>query len=411
METNTSINRRPSVLLILPQFPYDPSSGAARTAATICEMLAAEGFIVRSLATTLTESYKMAEVQQMLAEAGVDVSISNNINRQPVLHFVYRGVNHTLLHTYHNRMWRGSERSEFVELCEEELVRFRPNILFTYGGRPEDLYLRRQAHSLGCRVVFGLFNVSYSSRKLFDHVNYVLTPSKFLSDWYERELRVRSTPIQTPLHVEDVLAPDRQPRSITMVNPTFEKGVTVIARLAEELGKHFPDIPLEVVESRGSGRLLIQAGFAGGFDLRRHRNLFLRPVTRLPREIYRTTRVLLVPSVAEEASARVVAEALINGIPVIASDRGGLPENCGEGGFIIPLPSTLNIWTRRPVDTLDVQPWVDLIVSLYQDEQIYKRATDRARYAGKRYLPETVSSLYIDFFKGVLEDSTNAKPI
>jgi glycosyltransferase involved in cell wall biosynthesis len=68
-----------------------------------------------------------------------------------------------------------------------------------------------------------------------------------------------------------------------------------------------------------------------------------------PFHIYRNSRLLLVPSVAPEASARVVAEALINGIPVLASERGGLPENCAGGGLTFRLPSSLTEQSLRPV--------------------------------------------------------------
>ncbi len=45
-----------------------------------------------------------------------------------------------------------------------------------------------------------------------------------------------------------------------------------------------------------------------------------------PRHFYRVTRVLLVPTLVSEMFGRVAAEALANGIPVLASDRGALPE-------------------------------------------------------------------------------------
>ena len=40
---------------------------------------------------------------------------------------------------------------------------------------------------------------------------------------------------------------------------------------------------------------------------------------------------LLVPSIYEETYGRVVTQAQVNGIPALASSRGGLPESVGEG--------------------------------------------------------------------------------
>jgi len=57
-----------------------------------------------------------------------------------------------------------------------------------------------------------------------------------------------------------------------------------------------------------------------------------------PRDIFENTRVLLVPSVWEEPSGRVVAEALVNGVPPApppVSDRGGLAESRNGAGFVL----------------------------------------------------------------------------
>jgi glycosyltransferase involved in cell wall biosynthesis len=52
----------------------------------------------------------------------------------------------------------------------------------------------------------------------------------------------------------------------------------------------------------------------------------------------------LVPSRWKESWGRVVSEAQISGIPVLASDHGGLPESVGEGGFLLP-PDEVDAWS------------------------------------------------------------------
>jgi glycosyltransferase involved in cell wall biosynthesis len=63
-------------------------------------------------------------------------------------------------------------------------------------------------------------------------------------------------------------------------------------------------------------------------------------------EIYRRTRLMLVPSVWEEAFGRVAIEAQSCGIPVIASRRGGLPESVGDGGLCIAKHLDPDAWVR-----------------------------------------------------------------
>jgi len=64
--------------------------------------------------------------------------------------------------------------------------------------------------------------------------------------------------------------------------------------------------------------------------------------------IYASTRVLLVPSQWEaETWGRVVSEAQFSGIPVLASDRGALPETVGEGGAIIKYDAPACTWATE----------------------------------------------------------------
>jgi glycosyltransferase involved in cell wall biosynthesis len=62
------------------------------------------------------------------------------------------------------------------------------------------------------------------------------------------------------------------------------------------------------------------------------------------REVYARARFLLAPSLWREAWGRVASEAQCSGLPVIGSDRGGLPEAIGPGGVVIPAEADLAGW-------------------------------------------------------------------
>jgi hypothetical protein len=409
----SDVDRHPRVLLSLPQFSRDPASGAARTMITVCEMLATNGFTVRVLETTASEGADIVIDSHLLAAMGIEERATRSARGTASLRFMQRGVEHIALNVCDADIatWREAYGPAYSALYEEELHEFRPHIVFTFGGHKDDLRHRRWARASQCRVIFGLYNVNYFSRSPFADVDYVLTPSHYLSRHYRDLLGLESTPLPTPLHLDEVLAPNREPRYVTMVNPSIGKGAMLLARLAEELGTRFPDIPLQVFESRGTRRLLFQAGFVAGFDLRRHSTVSLQPATPSPLHIFSRTRVLLVPSVIEEASSRVVAEALMNGIPVIVSDRGGLPENCAEGGFVVPLPEAHTMRIRRPVDAPVVEPWLDVIVPLFRSEAAYRGASQRAQRAARRYCPNTVALLYVDFFRQALRGAVLTKSL
>jgi glycosyltransferase involved in cell wall biosynthesis len=122
-----------------------------------------------------------------------------------------------------------------------------------------------------------------------------------------------------------------------------------------------------------------------------------------PRDIFTNTRALLVPSVWEEPSGRVVAEALVNGVPPLVSDRGGLAESCNGAGFVLPLPKDLTVQTRRPVAAEAVEPWVAIIEKLAFDDGFYEEAVKQTRTAAGMYDRKALAAKYLDFFLKTLQ--------
>jgi glycosyltransferase involved in cell wall biosynthesis len=289
-------------------------------------------------------------------------------------------------------------------LFDRELHEFRPDLVFAFGGFPGERRRYQRARRQGAKVVFALRNSQYlAGADFLREMDSILTPSQFLTDFYREATGVDSQPMPTPLEHEDVISDVHDPIFFTMINPSRQKGVMLLARLAEDLSVQRPDIPLLVVESRGSAGELVQAGLSGGFDLRRHENIMISPALAQPKEIYQATRALLVPSLGIEAAGRVVAEALVNGIPPLVSDRGGLPETCNGAGFQFPVPPEIGQDYPCPVSSVVARSWVDCIVRLEDDAEHWKAESARAREAGKIYLRENLAPRYVNHFAKVLD--------
>lgn len=401
----------PRLLLLLPQLPQDPASGAARSMRTISELLATTGWSVRALATTASESGQSLVAADFLRGSGLAVAVrlpNRNVYKhdRPLLEFDdTRSIHYQLLDTGAHSMlnWQEEHGSQFNRLYQRELADHRPDVVFGFGGFPGDVERFTRARSAGCKVVFGLRNHGYKNAPWLRDLDGVLTCSEFLSGVYREALGLASTGLPSPIDPLETIAADREPIFFTAINPSVEKGVFFLARLAEELGVRRPDIPLLFIESRGSGGLLVQAGLTGGFDLRRHESLMFAPAVAKPAEIFRGTRALLVPSVWAEPFGRVAAEALLNGVPPIVSDRGGLPEAANGGGFVLPLPATLTMETRTPVTAEDVAPWLETITRLADDQAFYTAASARAHAAGAALRPEVLGPRYVNYFSGILD--------
>ena len=92
------------------------------------------------------------------------------------------------------------------------------------------------------------------------------------------------------------------------------------------------------------------------------------------RAAYSRARILLGPSIWPEPFGRVFVEAGANGIPSVASARGGIPEAVGEGGILVE-------------DIFDAERWVDAIQRL-GDPALYASLSDKARRHAACFTPE-----------------------
>jgi glycosyltransferase involved in cell wall biosynthesis len=388
------------VLVLLPQMPHDPASGASRTVATIAELLAGAGFEVRMVATTATERYAPLDGAEWLAGQGIAF-----VREGRVLRFVRREVSCALLDTGTLGVTRAlaAHAAEYDALVDAEAVRLRPEIVFTYGASGAEVARQRRLRRAGARLVFGLYNTRYAARGFFDHADAVITPSAFLSAYYRDRIALQSTPLPTPLWPGDVIAVQRRPSSVTMVNASLEKGLVVFAAIVRLLAASHPHIPIDVVLGREDETFVRQAAYLTGADFDAHPHLTLtRHASALPRAIFQSTRVLLVPSLVEDAAPRVVAEALVNGAVPIGSDRGGIPEMCAGAGFVVPVPRSITSRDLTALPSSVVQPWVERIVSLFTDAAAWREASERATIAGRAYLPPEVTDAYVSFFTRVL---------
>ena len=171
--------------------------------------------------------------------------------------------------------------------------------------------------------------------------------------------------------------------------------MAVFARIAVVLNERRPDIPLLVMEGRGTSDALARLPI----DLSRLTNLHRMANTPDPRAFYRVSRAVLVPSLWRESLGRVPMEALANGIPVLASDRGALPETLGDAGFVFTIPerygpSRLEIPTAR-----EVAPWVTLLEKLWDDPEFEARHRALARAEAQRWEPNAVAGRFERLFR------------
>ncbi|HEX8199583.1 MAG TPA: glycosyltransferase [Isosphaeraceae bacterium] len=116
------------------------------------------------------------------------------------------------------------------------------------------------------------------------------------------------------------------------------------------------------------------------------------------------TRVGLLPSLWWENQPLVAVEAMVNGVPVIGSDRGGIPETLGRAGVVLPLPERLTPATRMLPTPGEVMPWVEAVIRFWDDDAFYAEHRRRALTEAGRWARETVEPLYTRLFLDLRPD-------
>lgn len=393
-----------SILTLLPVFPFDRAGGAQRSMDGIARLLATTGWRSSVLATTLSDApdARADEARSVLRERGARVH-DDRSGPLPVLRFRDAGVDYTLLEIPPARRsaWSLDDEAAMDALLSISLRTVKPDIVHTYGAAPRERARHAMSRAAGAAVVLGVRTHAYYHRGAYEHVDAVLTTTAFMVEQLRQRVGTPATPIMMPMEWDQIVAPAREPIFTVYVNPSADKGVLFFARLADELAKRRPDIPLLVFEARAGAGALFAAGVAGGIDLRVHPSIMISPGVAQPRDLFAAARILLVPSAWAEPAGRVIAEAMINGVPALYADRGGMHEVAGGSGRMLPLPPTYTEQSTEMPSIEAVQPWIDAIIDLCDHDDKYQAESAKSRAAAEAFRPEVLAAEYDAFFRAV----------
>ena len=121
-----------------------------------------------------------------------------------------------------------------------------------------------------------------------------------------------------------------------LVNPAPYKGLDIALALARARS----DVPFLLVRTRKPIAIdQSRASLWNGMP-----NISVTGPLGDMRHVYRRARLVLAPSRVSETWGRVASEAHVSGIPVLASDRGGLPESVGPGGTCLSPDAPIADW-------------------------------------------------------------------
>ncbi len=390
-------------IVLIQNMLYVPTLGGANKAnRALIEGLAACGHECKALVPT-TGSHgpgNREEFYQALAERSLSVDVAH----PGVDVFTSEKVE---VHAVHDRKLTR-------EWLEKLLQQFDPTWVMVSSEDPGQEMLEVALEVCPARVVYIVhtplhlpfgprsFSPSQNKTKLVQQAAGIITVSRYVEKYLRQWGDCESVVIGFPIYGEGPWQrlSDFDDGYVTLVNPCDYKGGPIFESLAAE----FPDVAFAAVPTWGTT------------DVERARLEKLPNVTLLPPaddidDIFRLTRILVMPSLWSEAFPLLPIEAMLRGLPVIASDVEGLAEAKLGVDYILPVRPIQSYEDRfddrsNPIAIVphqDIGPWREALTSLLSDRRRYAEISDRSRAAAERF----VSGLGIDQFESFLR---NLKP-
>lgn len=384
------------ILLAHNSLYYPAHGGGDRSNRLLMEALARRQHHCRVIARTADYGHKAQEsLVRDLAARGVPVLSSGS----GVVLIRYNGVeahtvaNHPNLRAYFN----------------EQVSSFQPDVIVASTDDPAQVLLEAALRFEHPRIVylaratlplpFGPDCAFPSAAKTatLRQVDALAGVSRYVSEYVQRHGGIPA--VHVPI---SLLEPGPYPvcgrfenEFITMVNPSATKGISIFLALAGAL----PHLKFAAVPSWGTNAGDLAA-------LRQARNVtILDPVDDI-KDILNRTRLMLIPSLWAEARSRMVIESLVHGVPVLASDVGGLGEAMMGVPYLLPVNPITRYHSRvdenmvpvAEIPDQDISPWMEAIECL-QDSSHWEDIASRSRVAGLQY----ASGLTAEPFEQLLE--------
>lgn len=376
----TNEKRKPRLLWANLFCLMDTSSGASMSVREMLRQLVAQGYEVMILGSTVFDNPKGAKrIQNQWSDIAAKYHQMAEVEDGELTHhlLVTQNTNRNALTTHEGDLWY----SQYIYLLDS----FKPDVVWFYGGQTLELLIPVEARARGIPSAFYLANGNYRSHFWNRDIDLILTDSQATADMYREKVGFAPKPIGKFIDSERFIAETHERKHLLFINPSWEKGASIVIQLALLLEKKRPEIILEVVEARGDwGALIRETTQLLGSPRGSLPNVVVTANTDDMRSVYSRARVLLAPSLWWESGARVLAEAMLNGIPAIVSNHGGSPGLIEDGGVVLDFPVACH---EKPYKHLlnqeELQPIFDTVVGFYDDQALYDEFVERAYHVGK----------------------------
>ena len=391
------------ILLAQNALYYPAYGGGDRSNRLLLEALAARGHACRVVAriARFSAAGHEAYLQELAARAVSPLSVEGG-----VVVFRRAGVEAHVV-THHPNL-----RAYFAA----QIAAFAPDVILTSTDDPAQLLLEVSVRS-GARTVYlarATLALPFGPDSAFPNAaktealrqaGAVVGVSRYVADYIRKWSGIPAVDVPISL-LDPPPYPDLgrfENEFVTLVNPCAVKGISIFLELADRMPQvGFAGVPTWGTTQADRAALASRANVA-----------LLDPVDNVD-DILRRTRVLLVPSLWAEARSRIVVEAMLRGVPVLASDIGGIPEAKLGVDYLLPVRPIERYGPRldeqmvplADVPPQDIGPWQAALARLLSDRAHYNELSRASRQAA---LAEA-ATLSVEPFAALLERVGQAVP-
>ncbi len=383
------------VLFFSPHTLADSSSGAAQSIASLLGELTRLGHTCVAATGSVLDAKNDLFAKVLAAEPVTAFTLPQVGLSVPIRKVQMHGAVHLIasFKSHATADVMSTEEVALYRLFTDTFHQLEPDVVITYGGFISNYCAGLYAMSRGRKSVLYVASDTYSQSGNFTHANMVVTVSEAMSRLLDGVTDLPRLVLPPFFDKASVIAPSRTPEYITLLNPLPAKGLMLAGALAAESARLGRPYKFLFVEGRGT-RETMRALCPEVLALP---NVGVAENTSDVKLVYARSAIVLFPSLWFETAGKVILEANANGIPVLASRIGGIPEMLDGAGYLFdPPPACCEAWEASPPAGY-VAEWLDVIDRLHNDPQEMAAAVARARAADQRYDLAGFTRKFVDF--------------
>lgn len=382
-------------ILLLQSSVYYPSLGGGNKAnRLLLEALAARGHHCVSIAKSL-DSQRISDTRSecdVLKQRSIEFSqIRPNVRTY--------SLNSVTVHTVKTHR----SQNEFSRVVADQVRSMAPDVILVSddkSGELLDLSLTLNPDRTvlllhtNLHLPFGAEanQLDADRAAVYSRCKYILSATRYTQEYLFEARGLSSSFIPFPVFGAgpfDNIA-DRQRKTVGMINPCDIKGLPIFLALAER----FPQFTFIAVPTWG----------ASHDDLARISALpntqILDPVDDVGLILARLS-ALLVPSLIAETFGYVTVEAMLRGIPVLASDYGGLRHAKLDVPYLVPITPATPSNGQHLIPAQDIEPWAAALTILMDSADEYTRCSHQSHQAANAFIRQIGVQEFEQYFQGI----------